>query len=215
MSSVCHKLHELFHKFERHHFPYDVNKIPQNGIYILFEKDEPGHEADRIVRIGTHTGSNQLRSRLKQHFVNENKDRSIFRKNVGRCILNKNNDKYLGVWELDSTAREGREQNKNKVNIEYQQEIEKEITKYIQDKFSFCVIEVNDEKDRIKLESKLISTVAQCRECGASKNWFGLYSPKEKIRESGLWQVNELNHEPLSEDEVEGLKHELNDEDEA
>ena len=42
---------------------------------------------DRIVRIGTHTGENQLRSRLMQHFVKENKNRSIFRKNIGRCFF--------------------------------------------------------------------------------------------------------------------------------
>jgi len=30
-----------------------------------------------IVRVGTHKGDRQLRSRMLQHFVNENKDRSF------------------------------------------------------------------------------------------------------------------------------------------
>ena len=64
---------------------------------------------DRIVRIGTHTGENQLRSRLMQHFVKENKNRSIFRKNIGRCFLNIENQDYLDSWELDITPKEGRE----------------------------------------------------------------------------------------------------------
>ena len=95
MSKQCKTLHKLFNSMKRFSFPFDEEAIPKNGIYILFEKGERAHEADRIVRIGTHTGSNQLRSRLKQHFLNENKDRSIFRKNIGRAILNKNKDSFL------------------------------------------------------------------------------------------------------------------------
>ena len=32
------------------------------------------------------------------------KDRSIFRKNIGRAILNKNNDSFLEIWNLDFTT---------------------------------------------------------------------------------------------------------------
>ena len=58
---------------------------------------------DRIVRVGTDTGQNNLKSRMSQHFTNENKDRSIFRKNIGRAILNKNNSSLLNYWNLDLT----------------------------------------------------------------------------------------------------------------
>jgi hypothetical protein len=63
-----------------------------NGIYVLFERGEECHDGGRIVRVGTHTGDGQLRSRMLQHFVNENKDRSIFRKNIGRALLNRDRD---------------------------------------------------------------------------------------------------------------------------
>lgn len=108
MSNGCDKLHKLFNLMERFIFPFDEKKIHSNGIYILFEKGECAHGADRIVRIGTHTGLDQLRSRLKQHFINENKDRSIFRKNIGRAILNKNKDPFLKQWEWDLTTREAK-----------------------------------------------------------------------------------------------------------
>ncbi len=98
MSKHCHELHKIFNKMKRITFPFEDKDIPKNGIYILFEKDELGHEEDRIVRVGTHTGESQLKPRLYQHFLNENKDRSIFRKNTDRAILNKNNDEYLDVW---------------------------------------------------------------------------------------------------------------------
>jgi hypothetical protein len=206
MSNICNELHKLFNSITKHKFPFDKNDIPENGIYILYQKGEYGHGSDRIVRIGTHTGDNQLRSRLVQHFINENKDRSIFRKNIGRCFLNKANDPYLKIWELDFTTREEKDKSGHLIDNEYQQMIEKQINEYIQDNFSFCVIEVNEKEERLELESKMISTVSLCKECITSKDWLGLYSPVEKIRESGLWQVNELYKEPLNEDEIRKLK---------
>lgn len=75
MSKECEAIHVLARSLERHDFPFSESQIPLNGIYILFEKGEDGHGGDRIVRIGTHTGENQLRSRLKQHFLNEKSKR--------------------------------------------------------------------------------------------------------------------------------------------
>jgi aspartate oxidase len=95
MSGECQTIHQLSRHLKRHQFPFDNPEIPKNGIYFLFEKQENGHGQDRIVRVGTHTGDNQLYSRLKQHFLNENKDRSIFRKNIGRALLTKNKDLFL------------------------------------------------------------------------------------------------------------------------
>jgi len=66
--SICAKIHEMFNNCERFSFPFDTEKISQNGIYVLFEKKERGHELDRIVRVGTHTGERQLRSRLNSTF---------------------------------------------------------------------------------------------------------------------------------------------------
>jgi hypothetical protein len=49
----------------------------------MFEAGESGHGTDRIVYVGTHTGPGNLPARLAEHFVRENKDRSIFRGNIG------------------------------------------------------------------------------------------------------------------------------------
>ena len=109
MSEICNEVHHLFNELERFRFPFDVDKIPSNGIYILFEVGEQAHGIDRIVRIGTHTGNNQLRSRLQQHVVKENKDRSIFRKNIGRALLNRTKDPFMEQWEWDLTTRKAKE----------------------------------------------------------------------------------------------------------
>jgi hypothetical protein len=205
MSKECEAIHVLVRKLERHNFPFSESHIPLNGIYILFEKGEHGHGGGRIVRIGTHTGENQLHSRLKQHFLNENKDRSIFRKNIGRSLLKQNNDPFLEFWELDLTTRKAHDKYSNLIDFEYQKSIESRVSQYIQGNFSFCVFEVNDKTKRLEIESKIISTVSWCKNCGPSKNWLGSSSPKQKIVESGLWLVNELYKTPFDASGIEGV----------
>jgi len=190
----------------KHSFPFNEEDVPLNGIYILFEKGEFAHGTNRIVRIGTHTGNNQLRSRLFQHFLNENKDRSIFRKNIGRALLNKDGDSFLEQWELDLTTRNAREKYSSLVDFGKQKEIEKRVSKRIQDNFAFVAFQIDERKRRRHFESRIISTVSLCDECKPSKNWPGLFSPKARIRKSGLWLVNELWKTPVSDKDLEELK---------
>lgn len=198
MSKVCKELHQIANQLPRYYFPLDKEKIFKNGIYILFEKGEKAHNLDRIVRIGTHSGNNNLYNRLKEHFINENKDRSIFRKNIGRAILNKDNDSYLDIWDVDFQERKNKELYQDKLDAIKQKGIEKLVSKYIQENLSFVIIEIPDKESRLFYESKLISTVSLCEDCKCSDNWLGKYSPKDKIVQSGLWLVNELYKEPFT-----------------
>lgn len=208
MKTKVEELHILFNKKKRFKFPFEEqeNLIPKNGIYILFEKGEKFKDLDRIVRIGSHTGDNQLISRLRQHFLLENKNRSIFRKNIGRCILEKDNSLYKNNWELDTTSRIDREKNLWKLDVEFEIEIEKKISEIIQKNFSFCVIEVNNKTKRLDFEKKLISTFGSSNQLIPSENWLGYHSPKEKILKSGLWQVNNLDGMTFTENEYEEFK---------
>ena len=195
---TCEELHVLCKKAKRYAYPFNPPDIPLNGIYIMFEKRECGHNTDRIVRVGTHNGNDQLRSRLKLHFEMENKDRSIFRKNIGRAILNSENSDYLEIWNCDSTSVKDKNKLLGVKNNEFEKQIEKRITKYIQKNFTFVIILEEEKEKRLTLESKLISTVSLCPKCKASNSWLGNKSPVEKIKKSGLWQVNELYKEPLT-----------------
>lgn len=206
MSEICDSLHRLFAETERFTFPFEAKKIHLNGIYILFEKDEKSHGVDRIVRIGTHTGENQLRSRLQQHFLRENKDRSIFRKNIGRAMLHRVQDPYIEQWNWDLTTRKVKASLGKIVDRDKQDNIEKQVSKYIREKFSFTVFKIPGKEKRLSIESKIISTVSLCDECVPSSRWLGLHSPKRKIRESGLWLVNELYKEPLSREDFAEVK---------
>lgn len=205
MSSECETIHRLFRSLERHRFPFSVADIPLNGVYVLFEKGEYGHGGERIVRIGSHSGEKQLLPRLKQHFLNQNKDRSIFRKNIGRSLLKRNSDPFLELWEIDLTTREARDKYSHLIDLEHQKSIESGISQYIQSNFSFCVFEVIEKAKRLEIESKLISTVSLCEVCRPSDNWLGGSSPKPKIMKSGLWQVNELYKAPFDASGIECL----------
>jgi hypothetical protein len=201
MSNICNDLHHLFQNLKRYKFPFNSEELPKNGIYILFEKNEFAHNGDRIVGVGIHTGEDNLIKRLKEH-LKENKDRSIFRKNIGRAILYKRNDYFLEKWNL----------NKNEAKLlslvdkEKQKLVEKEVTEYIRDNVSFVVFEVKSKSDRLYFKSKIISTISLCKECKPSNHWLGLSSPIQKIRESGLWLVQGLNKTPLNIDEFKQIE---------
>jgi len=206
----CKALHDALSRMKTYQFPFNSRELPLNGIYILFQKREAGHGTSRIVRVGTHTGEGQLPSRMRQHFIVENKDRSIFRKNIGRCILNKASDSFLENWEIDLTTTKAKKKYKGKINLEKQNAIEEEVSKYLKRNFCFVVIPMKSKEERLFWESRIISTVSKCIDCKPSSNWLGNHSPKKKIRESGLWLVNELYKKPLSASETKKLFKALN-----
>ena len=61
------------------------------------------------------------------------------------------------------------------------------------------------KEKRLFWESKIVATLAQ-GEVKPSENWLGNHSPKKKIKESGLWQVQGLKNEILSNEEFKQLK---------
>jgi hypothetical protein len=206
MADLCNALHRWANQLPAFTFPFNNKDIPLNGIYLLFEHGETGHGARRIVRVGTHTGKDQLRSRLWQHFENENKDRSIFRKNIGRALLAKDNDPFLAQWELDLTTKDAKEKHSASIDFKKQETTEQHVSKRLQNSFSFVVVQVDDPAQRKLFESRIISTLSHCAACEPSSNWLGLHSPKQKIRESGLWLEQELYKEPLSAAEFDALQ---------
>jgi hypothetical protein len=207
MTSLYDNLHDFFNSERRFQFPFDtkIDLIPQNGIYLMFESGEKYKNWDRIVRVGTHTGENQLRSRLFQHFVNQNKNRSIFRKNIGRALLNKNKNPYLTIWNLNSTSRADKTKNEHLIDKIFENELEIQISKYIQNNLSFTVFEVPEKDNRLFWESRIISTLARFPDIKPSDQWLGLHSPKSRIRDFGLWQVNKLFNKSLDFKEFDNL----------
>jgi len=222
MSDLCKWLHEQLEQLPLIKFPFTLEQLPENGIYFFYERDEIwGHGGNklRIVRIGTHKDGN-FRSRVKEHYLlDESKmnfdrdmpkpsDRSIFRKNIGRALINRNGINYLQTWEIDFTTRENRQLYGNIRDIDIERRIELMITTTLRERFYFRFIIIDSQLERMGskgLESSLIGTVASCKLCKPSDNWLGKHSPKKEIRESGLWLVQHLKANGISENDKETI----------
>jgi len=214
-TETCEWLHQRLNELPLVRFPFELGDLPENGVYFFYEEGETwghgGNEA-RITRIGTSREGN-FRSRIAEHYLlNESKmnfdinrpaphERSIFRKNIGRALLNRQKDDYIKVWELDFTSREKREAFSHLRNIQKELTLESNITKLLRSSFSFRYIILDSQEKRMGtggIESSLIGTVARCSLCRPSPNWLGNYSPDSRIRQSGLWLVQHLRARPLS-----------------
>ena len=141
------------------------------------------------MRVGIHTTDsdkdsqrgNKLFSRLDQHFRG-NMKASSFRKYVGNSL-----------------------QNKAKHSIT---DIEKEVSTYMKENFSFVVFEVETQNEREFWEKKLISTLGQAGKNGivkSSNNWLGKHSSNPNVKASGLWQDDDMNALPLTLAELQQL----------
>jgi hypothetical protein len=192
MTHACQYIHDTVSRLPRLRRD-DVTKVPTNGIYMLFQKGEVGHGVERIVRVGTHRGQNNLAPRIREYLYTPNKDRSIFRKHVGRCLLARAGDPFLAQWEIDLTTKASREMHAHKVDRVRLHEVEAEVTQYMVENFSFAVLRVDTQAERLRSEECLLSTIFDCRDCGPSETWLGKFHPTSAIiRGSGLWNVQSL-----------------------
>ena len=203
--TVCEFLHRELVKMPRFRYGFNLKDIPKNGIYVLFENGEFAHSGERIVRVGTHTGQNNLPKRLKEHLYTPNKDRSVFRKHIGRSLLTRRDDPFLETWEIGLTSRKDRERFAHQVDKSLLAAVEQEVSGYMNSNFSFAVLRVEGKDDRLKAEAGLLSTIAACSCCSPSQNWLGLHHPHSTIRESGLWNIQGLRKAPIEQADVERL----------
>jgi hypothetical protein len=202
--AICAELHDVVSALERHAFPPAVT-LPANGVYFVFERGERAHGKDRIVRVGSHTGRGNLAARLAEH-VTHNKDRSIFRKNIGRALLNRAHDPFLQSWNLDLTSRANRERYSASVDFEQQGRVETDVTAHITAQMSVVVVGFADAVEACSLERLCIGTLSACALCKPSPAWLGSFSPDARIRESGLWQVQHLHEAGLDSEDLAALR---------
>ncbi len=175
-AEACAWLHLQLQVLPLFAFPYNPATLPRNGLYFFYEKGEVwGHGGDhpRIVRIGTNTGEGNLANRISEHFLLDSKkmdfdetrpapkDRSIFRKNLGRALHSKNNNPYLSTWDIDFTTRANRLNFRQLRDIAKEKEMEEAITLLLRENFSFRFIKTDPLViDREEMEKKVIGTIA-------------------------------------------------------
>lgn len=95
-------------------------------------------------------------------------DRSIFRKNVERALLNRDGDPYSQVWEEDFTPRRNEELFSQLRDVENEKTVEVKITRILRENLTFRFIAIENPlevKGIRELERVVIGTVAGCGLC--------------------------------------------------
>lgn len=192
------RLHRLFDRLPTYNWKTIDDIYFQDGIYIVYEKGEVYKGYARIVRVGTHTSQGRLKQRLKDHFVRENHNGSIFRKNIGKAMLKRDRDPYLPIWTLDTSKAP----NIGKEDKRKEAEVETRVSAYMRENCTFRVFPVASKDMRLRLEEAVIAALHQADDFKASGRWLGNSSPEREVRESGMWLKRGLDAEPPTDAEM-------------
>lgn len=177
---------------------------PQRGVYFFFEDGELRENGRmRLVRVGTHaltrTSGTTLWNRLSQHrgTVGEkhpgggNHHGSVFRLHVGTAFINRDGLE-MPSWGVGNSAKgEIRDR-------EYS--IEKMVSDHIRS-MPFLWLTINDppgpESLRGYIERNSIGLLSNMGKSLAidphSPDWLGVYADRDKVRMSGMWNVNHVD----------------------
>lgn len=174
---------------------------PRNGVYFFFESGEnrSGGAVPRVVRVGTHGVSRgskaTLWNRLRTHRGTGeglgNHRSSIFRLHVGAALAAKHVNLGISSWGVGQAA--------NAKIRKSEERAEREVSRHI-GAMRVLWLAVEDEagpaSDRAYLERNLIGLLVG--ETGPidlpSVDWLGLFSPDQRIRDSGLWNLDFLRY---------------------
>ena len=173
--------------------------LPVRGVYFFFEVGEyrANQQDPRIVRVGTHAVSlgskTTLWNRLYAHRGSKagggNHRGSIFRLHVGRAMLNWDGGTSVPHWGQKSSVSKAIKQSEDA--------LERRVSEYIGN-MQFLWLNVNDEPSKEShrgfIERNAIALLAgsngQSPLDAGSSTWLGQYSDREKIRLSGMWNLD-------------------------
>ena len=208
MSEACQILHERLSALPRFSFDHDGKGLLKTGIYIVFDKNEPAHSMNKIVHIGTRMDNGSQKSQTGSNYFNKNKNFTFFRKHIGCAILKKRNDPFFKQWLAANTRFPEPVAPENRKKLK---KTEQEVTDYIMDNLMFSVISkkafsaISDLNANTinQIKSRLLSTINACPNCAPSQNWLGAHHPDSRIRNSGLWNAQNIDKTPLSPTDLE------------
>ena len=199
--SYSEKFHILFNSMKRYNHN-NFDDIPfTNGIYVILDKKEKYKSLDRVVRIGTHENDNKLIQRIKKHYKKGFKDSSFLRKNIGKSILSYNKHYYLYIWNINFNDKDNQHKFNDLRDMRIEDELDEKITNYMKDRFEIVCFEVNNFKERCRLEEGLINTIYKDKEFVPSSTWLGKYSPTQEVKDSGMWVSKGLDKKSLTSQE--------------
>ena len=175
---------------------------PRSGVYFFQEAGQVRTDTgngSRIVRVGTHAlkagAKATLWNRLSQHRGNANGSGgnhrgSIFRLITGAALIEKNGYNYPTWGRGNSAPKEVREGERS---------LEQKVSTVICD-MPFLWLPVEDEPSPNSLRGYiernsigLLSNYGKTPIDSPSPDWLGLYSDRERVRLSGLWNSNHVD----------------------
>jgi hypothetical protein len=187
---------------------------PDRGVYVFLEPGETRATSDqrRVTRVGTHAvsegSSTTLWDRLKQHYgtgsgsANHphggNHRGSVYRKRVGESLIERYDLRadYPDWDERWAAIERDRDQVRDEEYV-----LERRVSTYIREQ-PFLWLDVDDEpgadSDRAYLERNAIALLSNYGRDAVDPRpdeWLGMSCRSEKIRESGLWNVDHVAEE--------------------
>jgi hypothetical protein len=178
---------------------------PKRGVYFF---EEPGEcrstdpTAPRIVRVGTHAVSagskatlwSRLRAHRGQKSGGGNQRGSIFRHHVGVALLNKDRA-TLESWVGDKTGSP---------HIRaLEREHEQRVSAYLGTmRVMWCNVpdDASAVSERAIIERNAIALLSNALVPwdAPSNSWLGLFSPNDRIKRSGLWNLKHVEDRPVA-----------------
>ena len=174
---------------------------PKSGVYFFFEPGQVrnGTTEPRVVRVGTHRVSRgskaTLWNRLRTHRGTGdgagNHRSSIFRLHVGAAISAKDPSIRVSTWGAGEAA--------NAKIREAEEGLERKVTAYL-GAMHVLWLAIEDDaspaSDRAYIERNLVGLLVGKGGPAdpPSKDWLGCFSPDERIRKAGLWNLDFLNY---------------------
>ncbi len=177
---------------------------PRRGIYFFFEKGESrqNEREPRVARIGTHAVSANAKStlwrRLKAHKGRDggkhegggNHRGSIFRLHVGTAIINREGLSF-DSWGIGSSGGADLRDKEHPLEIRVSETIRS---------MPFLWLEADDDLGpnsiRKYIERNSIALLSNFNRESIdppSPGWLGQYCSNEKVRKSGLWNVDHVD----------------------
>jgi hypothetical protein len=197
-NQLCENIHGILANLPVYRTP---GAVPfRDGLYFFYEEGEiRNDQSPRIVRVGNHPRSiGRLVARLRAHYSG-NKNGSAFRKLLGGALLRRENPNCAclkpapgkGHWEKQDAPR----------CLECQP-VEQRVSEVLRRLFFFRCVSIPELSERNQLEARLIATLAACNECGPSASWLGLHAYSPTVCNSGLWNIEFIGNEIISQDDL-------------
>jgi len=194
-------------------FPTSRRGWGTKGVYFFFEPDEQrgfNVDAQRVVRIGSHSGGkSSIESRIVQEHAKD-WGRSIFRRHVGASLIRRGDfdieikqvdevkqvdrDRWANLW---SARRNGRGVHHLLESLDPAlHSLHAIVTETIKN-MNIVWIEIPDRNARLDFEKECIQLLSNYNNASdpidsPSKDWLGRFSLNEEVQRSGLWNVQHV-----------------------